>query len=341
MSARASAGTVLETVEERCKKRETRIVFPEGEDDRIVQAAVVLAREGITSPVLLGDRSRIEEVTSEYELDVSGIEVIDPKTSEMRDAYARAYRKRRDVTEETAHKIVGNELIFGALAVRSGEADGMVGGCVRTSGELIAAGEEVIGLRADTTVPSSVFIMEFANGDVLVFADAALNENPTAEELADIAVSTAASTKALLDRDPRIALLSFSTKGSASHPDVEKVQTATDLARERTGEALIDGELQADAALNEAIAARKLGDDVGAVAGRANTLIFPDLDAGNIAYKLCQELAGASAYGPILQGFEKPISDLSRGASVDDIVGAASITASLVADGGPPGDDQP
>lgn len=325
--------TVLETFKERCKGRDTRLVFPEGEDERIVQAAAILATEGITTPILLGDRSTVDRIADEHDVSLTDLEVIQPKTTDERNRYVSAYQEVRSVSEETAEKIVGNELIFGGLSVRLGDADGMIGGCVRTSDELISASKEVIGLRENVQIPSSFFIMELPNEDVFFFADSALNENPTAEELADIAVTTSRSATALMNWEPLVALLSFSTKGSASHPDVQKVQRATAVAQKREPDLSIDGELQADAALDEAIAERKLREDTGAVAGKANTLVFPDLDAGNIAYKLVQELAGGNAYGPILQGFDKPVSDLSRGASVGDIVGVAAITASLV-DGG-------
>jgi len=321
-------GSVIETFKERCTTRQTTLVFPEGEDERILGAASALVEDGLASPVILGDPDVIRTVADQHQVSLEDLEVIDPKTDEARGPYATEYTRVRPVSEETAMKIVGNELVFAALAVRTGDADAMIGGCVRTSGELISAAEEVIGLRPDVSVPSSFFIMELADGDVLFFADSALNENPTAEELADVAVTTGENAATLMEWQSRVALLSFSTKGSADHPDVEKVRKATELAAERAGDCHVDGELQADAALDEDTAARKLG-DLGQVAGRANTLIFPDLDAGNIGYKLTQELGGASAFGPILQGFTEPISDLSRGASVEDIVGVAAITASL------------
>ncbi|MFW5905498.1 MAG: phosphate acetyltransferase [Halorhabdus sp.] len=321
-------GTVMEAFEERCNAQRTTLVFPEGEDERILAAASTLAQNELASPVVLGDPDVIRAVAEEHDVSLEDVEVIDPKTADDRTAYAAEYTRVRAVSEDTAMKIVGNELIFAALAVRTGDADGMIGGCVRTSGELISAAEEVIGLQEGVSVPSSSFIMELVDEGVFVFADAALNENPTAAELADIAVTTGENAATLMDWDSRVAMLSFSTKGSGDHPDVEKVRQATELAAERTSDCHVDGELQADAALNESTAERKL-DDVGPVAGQANTLVFPDLDAGNIGYKLVQELAGASAYGPILQGFAAPVSDLSRGASVDDIVGAAAITATL------------
>ncbi|GAB7095328.1 phosphate acetyltransferase [Halolamina litorea] len=320
--------SVLDGFAERVSGQGTRLVFPEGEDERVLRAAAALHDRGLALPTVLGDADAIHATAEAEGIALSGVEVIDPTTAANREGYAAAYGEIRGVSMETALKIVGNELFFGGLAVRTGDADGLVGGCVRTSGELIAAGKEVIGLKPDVSVPSSFFVMAAPDGGVLVFADAALNANPTAEELADIAVTTGESAATLLGWESRVAMLSFSTKGSADHPDVTKVRQATEIARDRTDNGYVDGELQADAALNPEIAARKL-DDIGPVSGRANTLVFPDLDAGNIGYKLTQELAGASAYGPVLQGFAAPISDLSRGASVDDIVGAATITAAL------------
>lgn len=324
--------TILETCFQRATTGSSRIVFPEGEDDRVVQAAAELAKRGITDPILVGRPEEINRIAENANIDVSAVEIHDSKSDACRERYTDVYRDIRGVRTDTAQKIIGNELIYAALAVRSGDADGMIGGCVRTSGELISASSEVIGLSDTIDIPSSFFLMELPDGEVFVFADPALNENPTAEELADITVSTAESSTAILGWEPRVALLSFSTKGSATHPDVKKVQRATELATERRPEMYIDGEFQADAALNYGIAERKL-DEIGEVAGQATVLIFPDLDAANISYKLTQELGGAKAYGPILQGFAEPVSDLSRGASVEDIVGAATITSTLIQGG--------
>ncbi|MDR5657592.1 phosphate acyltransferase [Halodesulfurarchaeum sp. HSR-GB] len=325
---------LLNRLEPAARETRPRLVFPEGTDDRIVEAAARLASEDLAVPVLLGPRKAIEETAREASADLTGVEIIDPKRARTEGSYISAYQSIRSVSAATAEKILGNELLFGGLLVRLGEADGLIGGCVRTSGDLIAAAREVIGLEPGITVPSSVFVMALRDGSELLYADAAVNANPTAEELADIAVSTARSGAGLLESAPKVALLSFSTRGSGSHPDVEKVQSAVDLANSAASEYAIDGEFQADAALDESIARRKIDGDLGPVAGQANTLVFPDLDAGNIAYKLTQELAGASAYGPILQGFAEPVSDLSRGATVADIVGAAVITATLVEETG-------
>jgi phosphate acetyltransferase len=321
---------LIERLRDRAVERRPRLVFPEGEDDRVIKAATRLESEGLASPILLGSTNEIESTALDIGIDLTDVETIDPKTARDEEQYVSEYQAVRSVSTETARKILGNELLFGGLLVRLGEADAMIGGCVRTSGDLISAAKEVVGLHEGITVPSSFFIMELPEGEPLVYADAAVNANPSAEELADIAVASARSVAALMEEDPKVALLSFSTRGSASHPDVEKVQEATERAKDAAPEYDIDGEFQGDTALDEETAQRKIEGDVGPVAGQANTLVFPDLDAGNIAYKLTQEFSGANAYGPVLQGFAEPVSDLSRGASVEDIVGAAVITANLV-----------
>lgn len=321
---------LIERLRDRAVERRPRLVFPEGEDDRVIKAATRLESEGLASPILLGSTNEIESTAMDIGIDLTDVEMINPKTARNEEQFVSEYQDVRSVSTETARKILGNELLFGGLLVRLGEADAMIGGCVRTSGDLISAAKEVVGLHEEITVPSSFFIIELPEGQPLVYADAAVNANPSAEELADIAVASARSVAALMEEDPKVALLSFSTRGSTSHPDVEKVQEATERAKDAAPEYDIDGEFQGDTALDEETARRKIEGDVGPVAGQANTLVFPDLDAGNIAYKLTQELAGANAYGPVLQGFAEPVSDLSRGASVEDIVGAAVITANLV-----------
>jgi phosphate acetyltransferase len=320
----------IDQFKERISDRHPRLVFPEGSDDRIIEAAARLRDEELAASTLLGTHAEIEESAAEIGVDLTGIEVIDPSEAREDETYVSAYQGVRSVSAETAKKILGNELLFGALLVKQAGGDALIGGCVRTSGDLISAAKEVIGLREEIGIPSSFFHMELPDGRTLVYADAAVTVDPSADELADIAVASARSSAALLDDDPKVALLSFSTRGSAAHPDVETVQDATELAKAAAPEFDIDGEFQADAALDEATARRKIDGEIGPVAGNATTLVFPDLDAGNIAYKLTQELAGANAYGPVLQGFARPVCDLSRGASVEDIVGAAVITATLV-----------
>ncbi|MDT8440875.1 MAG: phosphate acetyltransferase [Desulfuromonadales bacterium] len=311
------------------------VVLPESYDDRMIQAAAQIASDGLASPVLLGDPAVIAAKAQELGVALDGVQMIAPASAPNLEGYVAELvrlREKKGMTAEQARETLSadDNLFFGAMMVRQGDAGGMVAGAFNTTGDVLRAAFQVIGTAPGMKTVSSVFLMvtknpDFGENGVLCFADCAVNPNPDAQALAEIAVATATSCKSFLGVDARVAMLSFSTKGSASHADCDKVLAALEIARKLDANLQIDGELQADAALLPKVGAKKAPGS--SVAGQANTLIFPDLDAGNIAYKLVERVAGAEAVGPIVQGLAKPVNDLSRGCSVDDIVSVAAITA--------------
>ena len=326
--------TLLEKIKQNAKTLNKRIVLPEGTEERTIQAASEIMQEGIAKIILIGNPNEI--ISKAKELGISNIEdatLIDPISHQKKDSYADLMveiRKSKGLTKEEALKLIENPLFLATLMIKAGDADGEVAGADNATGDVLRPAFQYVKTLPGISVVSGAFIMilpdgEFGDNGMLVFADCAVHPDPDAKQLAEIAVSTAKTTKSITGMDPKVALLSFSTKGSASHPMVDKVVEATKLAQEAAPEFQFDGDLQADAAIIEAIGVKKAPDSK--IAGKANVLVFPDLQSGNIAYKLVQRMAKAEAVGPILQGMAAPINDLSRGCSVSDIVNLIAITA--------------
>lgn len=324
---------LMKQIWEAAKANKKRIVLPEGDEERTLIASQKITEKDLAKVILVGDEDNIIRKAKELEVNLEGVEIIDPNKSDRLEKYAKEFyelRKNKGMTIEKADMIVRDPLYFATMMVKLDDADGLVSGAVHTTGDLLRPGLQIIKTAPGVSVVSSFFIMMIPNSSygeegMLLFADCAVNPNPTAEQLASIAIATADTAKKLCKVKPKVAMLSFSTMGSADHNLVTKVREATEIAKELRPDLDIDGELQLDAAIVSSVAEQKAPNSK--VAGRANVLVFPDLQSGNIGYKLVQRFAKADAVGPVCQGFAKPINDLSRGCSSDDIVNVVALTA--------------
>ncbi|NPV25856.1 MAG: phosphate acetyltransferase [Firmicutes bacterium] len=326
--------SLLEQMREKARQNKKVIVLPEGTEERTVKATEIIIQEGIADPILLGSPEEIKAVAAKVGADISGVKIINPATAPEYESYVNTLyemRKSKGMTEDKAKQLLLDPLYFGAMMVQQGAAAGEVAGARNTTGDVLRPALQIIKTAPGISSVCGAFIMivpncEFGDNGIFVFADCAVTPNPTAEQLAEFAYLSAQFAKNIVGiKEPKVGMLSFSTKGSADHELVDKVVKATEVAKERFPEMEVDGEFQADAALVPKVGASKAPGSM--VAGKVNVLIFPDLQAGNIGYKLVQRLAKAEAIGPILLGMAKPVNDLSRGCSVDDIVNVVAITA--------------
>lgn len=329
---------LLDNIKKSAQKHNKRIVLPESLEERTLKAADIILNEKIAQVILTGNPDEIKAEAAKHQLkNLDKAIIVDPKNHDKKDQYIDLLvelRKKKGLTRDEAAKLVEDPLYLATLMIKSGDADGEVAGAENATGDVLRPAFQIVKTKPGISVVSGAFLMilkdkEFGENGLLVFADCAVHPNPTDKELAEIAVATGATTRAIAGFEPRIAMLSFSTKGSAKHEMVDKVVNATRIAKEMDPSLKIDGELQADAAIIEAIGQKKAPDSE--IAGKANVLVFPTLETGNIAYKLVQRLAHAEAVGPVLQGMAAPINDLSRGCSVSDIVNLVAITANQAA----------
>ena len=325
----------IEEIKNRAKEDKKTIILPEAEDKRVLEAASKVIKQGFAKVILLGDEEKIKEDSSKNKIDLDGVDIINPLTSNKKEEYKQKLyelRKNKGMTLEQAEELLKEPIYFGMMMLKDekSKADGLVSGAAHSTANTLRPALQILKTKPGTKLVSAFFVMcvpdcEYGENGTFIFGDSGLNQNPTADELSEIAISSSKSFEQLVMKEAKVAMLSYSTKGSAKSELTEKVIEATKLVKEKETNLMVDGELQLDAAIVPEIAASKAPDSP--LKGEANVLIFPDLDAGNIGYKLVQRLAKAEAYGPLCQGIAKPVNDLSRGCSADDIVGVVAITA--------------
>ena len=323
----------IENIKQRAKQDIKTIILPEAEDKRVLEAASKVIVQGFAKVILIGDKEQVEKDSRENNIDLSGVEIIDIKTSTKKQEYAQKLfelRQAKGMTEEEASKLIEEPIYFGMMMLKNGEADGLVSGAAHSTSNTLRPALQILKTAPNTKLVSAFFVMcvpncEYGENGTFIYGDSGLNQNPNADELSEIAISSAKSFRSLVGAEPKVAMLSYSTYGSAKSELTEKVIEATKLVKEKEPNLLVDGELQVDAAIIPEVSKSKAPGSP--IEGNANVLIFPDLNAGNIGYKLTQRLAKAEAYGPLCQGIAKPVNDLSRGCSADDIVGVVAITA--------------